>query len=148
MAFSGGSRYVGMLAGLLVAGGCEQLPDLPDLLEPLTMPWDDSVAVEKMNLPDVPTPPGFALRSAESRSGVVPGVRTVRREYRGEGAVGEIEQFYRDRLPVRGWRQADTQEGLICYTKGYEKLWIRIRKQLTRTAITLAIDDRKLDAMP
>lgn len=148
-------RAVLLVVSLMMAGGCAGSSVWPMSGDNATLTdrGDEGLEIsESSPISDVPLPTGFVTVRAVSSSSVDRRIRHVRHVYKGRATVDEMVAFYRGTLTPRGWRESDigasAKLAVMTFTKGYEKLWIRIEKSWKALTITVVIDDRDLDTPP
>ncbi|MEX2670474.1 MAG: hypothetical protein WD294_00050 [Phycisphaeraceae bacterium] len=79
---------------------------------------------------DLPVPVWFEIIDEQSRSYEANGVRFVDHTYQGRATKTQLERFYREQLPVRGWRLRNAQmvrgTHILRYQKNGEGLDVQI----------------------
>ena len=136
-----------MLASLLLAGGCEDGPDLPRV--PFTSEGSylpgpagsGAVASPDSPIPDVPMPVGFRPVASKSSSSMEGQARVVRHVYQGRSEPTDVVLMYRQHLPRQNWsylgRESDDDGATVLrYTKGPEALRVRVVERGTLSTVT------------
>lgn len=70
---------------------------------------------------DLPVPVGFSLMEDESRSYMSGNMRFIDHTYQGRATKGDLQHFYREQLPVRGWKLQNAQMVRGTHILRYEK---------------------------
>jgi hypothetical protein len=127
------------LALLVFAGGCSVIDQVN--------PFSDSnpPKSESFRFPDLPVPSGLSLNSDESFIFETPGTRAGTLVYTGFKKYETTVNFYRERMPVHGWKlinSIEKGESSMTFEKPGWSATIFIRTSYFRTRVSINIGPR------
>lgn len=139
------------LAGALFSVGCKSHKDAPmrssdgENLPVAPLPLKPS---ETAAIADVPMPAGFVQVNSSSRTDIHEGSRTINHLYEGRASMHDLVTYLRVNVGKYNWERVNDKEALdqsvLEFSKGREKLFIKIDQRENYLLVTLSLASRKL----